>query len=158
MAERVASNTLIIIFASIIVIFSIIVFIRGVEANLMFWILRPSDTTALDIVSKFNALSGVSGRVIIDYTNITNNVNYYITSENKIVCVIAKVEEEGSMPLKTVNCYSTTKPASLGDVDDEQEFRLCLLKYYSTRLEIETWWCPYEEKCGNSVGDCEVVG
>ncbi len=37
-----------------------------VQANQMFWILRPSDSTAMDIVSRVNAMSGTTGRVSAD--------------------------------------------------------------------------------------------
>lgn len=157
MAERVASNTLIIIFTTIIVIFSVIVLVQQVEANLMFWILRPSDTTALDMVSKVNALTGTKGRVTTDYRNITKEVDYYITNDDKIVCVIAQKKELGSLPLKTINCYSTSKSVIIPDKNNIQSFLLCLQKYYDIptgQLIVDTWWCSVDRRCGDFINVC----
>jgi len=161
MAERVTSNTLIIIFTSIIVIFSIIVLIQQAEANIMFWILRPSESTALDIVSKFTALGGTTGKVTTDYRNITNNINYFVYSKGKIVCVISIKEEKGTLPLKTINCYSTPFEVNIPSQLEEYEesFHICFEKDYDTvdkplALDVKAWWCPIVKKCGDNVRRC----
>jgi len=156
MAERVTSNTLIIIFTTIIVIFAVIMLIQQAEANLMFWTLRPSESTAMDIVSKYAALGGTTGEVITDYRNITQNINYNIYSSGKMVCVISRREEKGAAPLKTINCYSTPF-AVIPDLrtpvpppDYEQEFHLCFKKDYNTfteDLETVTWWGFLDRGC-----------
>jgi len=148
MAERVTANTLIIIFTAIIVIFSVIVLIQQAEANIMFWILRPSESTAMDIVSKFTALGGTSGKVITDYSNITSNVHYYIHNEGKVVCVISVKKVEGALPLKTVNCFSTPFEVNIPEqatTEGETGFLLCFSKDYDTddkpqTLDIKAWW------------------
>jgi len=156
MAERVTSNTIIIIFTTIIVIFSVIILIQQAEANIMFWTLRPSESTALDIVSKYAALGGTTGDVITDYRNITRNIHYNIYSKGKMVCVISKKEEAGVASLKTINCYST--PFTIIDVletpdpppDYEQEFHICFRKYdtFPQDLNVDTWWENLDEVCG----------
>jgi hypothetical protein len=152
MAERVTSNSLIIIFTAIIVIFSIIVLIQQVEANLMFWILRPSESTALDIVSKFTALGGTTGKVITDYRNITNNIHYYVYNSGKIVCVISIKEEKGVLPLKTINCYSTPYEVNIQPQQEEygESFHLCFQKDYNEftdNFDVLTWWEDLNVRC-----------
>ncbi len=119
MAERVTSNTIIIIFTTIIVIFAVIVLIQQAEANLMFWTLRPSESTALDIVSKYAALGGTVGEAITDYRNITTGIKYNIYGPvgGKMVCVISKKETQGAPTLKTINCYSTPFAISIPTQD-----------------------------------------
>jgi len=156
MAERVTANTLIVIFTAIIVIFSIIVLIQQAEANIMFWILRPSESTAMDIVSKFTALGGTSGKIITEYRNITSNVHYYVYNEGKIVCVISIKKVEGGLnPLKTVNCFSTPFEVNIPEqIDPEGEtgFLLCFSKNYDTAdkpqaLDIKAWWKDASQGC-----------
>lgn len=148
MAERTTSNTIIIIFTTIVVIAAVIVLIKQVEANLMFWTIRPSESTALDIVSKYTALGGTTGEVTTDYRNITSNINYNIYSSGKMVCVISRRVETGAAPLKTINCYSTPF-AIIDDLitpapppDFEQEFHICFRKYddFSGTLIVDSWW------------------
>jgi len=152
MAERVTSNTLIIIFTTIIVIFAVIMLIQQAEANLMFWTLRPSESTAMDIVSKYAALGGTTGEVVTDYRNITQNINYNINSSGKMVCVISRKEEKNLAPLKTINCYSTPFEVSIPfqDVQYEESFHLCFKKDYNTfteDLETVTWWGFLDRGC-----------
>ena len=153
MAERTTSNTIIIIFTTIIVIFSVIILIQQAEANLMFWTLRPSESTALDIVSKYTALGGTTGKVFTDYRNITQNINYNIYSHGKMVCVISRKEEAGATPLKTINCYSTPFPIidhlETPDLDDEKEFHICFKKEetFPQDFDVDTWWESLDERC-----------
>jgi len=154
MAERVTSNTLIIIFTIIIVIFSVIVLIQQVEANIAFWILRPSESTALDIVGKITALGGTTGKIKTDYRNITNEVDYWGLTDKKIICMIALKQETGALPIKTINCYSfpfNVNIPKLGEVDDgKNEFLLCLEKDYDAVNEIvkiDANWKDFTEGC-----------
>jgi hypothetical protein len=151
MAERTTSNTLIIIFTTLVVIFSVIILIQQAEAGLMFWTLRPSESTALDIVSKYTALGGTTGEVVTDYKNITQNINYNIHSHGKMVCVISRKEERGAEPLRTVNCYSTPFEVKIPKQSDkyEQEFHLCFKKYntFPRDLRVDTWWVGLDSGC-----------
>ena len=152
MAERITSNTIIIIFTTLIVIVSVIILIQQAEANLMFWTLRPSESTALDIVSKYAALGGTTGEAITDYTNITQNINYNIYSSGKMVCVISRREEAGAAPLKTINCYSTPYAVNIPvqAEEDEENFHLCFKKDYDAftgSIVVETKWKDLNEGC-----------
>lgn len=153
MTERITSNALIIIVTAIVVIFTVIMLIQQAEANIMFWILRPSESTALDIVSKFTALGGTSGKVTTDYRNITNNVNYYVYHEGKVVCVMSIKKGEGVLnPLKTINCFSAPFELDLEELNDEGKikFLLCFSKDYDTMtqtLDIDTEWKDFTGGC-----------
>ncbi len=148
MAERTTSNTIIIIFTTIVVLAAVIILIQDAEANLMFWTIRPSESTALDIISKYTALGGTTGEVTTDYRNITSNINYNVYSSGKMVCVISRKVETGATALKTINCYST--PFEIIDKlktpapppDYEQDFHICFVKYddFSSTLLVDSWW------------------
>jgi len=143
MGKRTTTNTLIIVFTFIIVVVTIIVLIQQVEANIFFWILRPSELVALDIAGTITALSGTTGNIMLDYTNETTGVRYNITNQNsKMICVIAVKQEEGLPAFKTINCQSLPLSVYIKDCSsaEDEEFVLHIEKGYDNGIDIKTWW------------------
>jgi len=81
-----------------------------VQANITFWMIRPSESAALDIVSIITALGGTTGNVETEYKGFTSKIDYYLLNRDKMICVIAQKTPEtmvaASGVLTTINCYS----------------------------------------------------
>lgn len=142
MGKRTTTNTIIIVVTFIIVVFAVILLIQQVEANVFFWLLRPSEATAMDIVGRTTVLGSSVGEIQVEYKNITG-VDFYIHKEDKLVCVIVQKTGGGSKPLTTINCYSLPFDALIEDLSTDAGFTLCLEKKYDTvndKVKVETKW------------------
>jgi len=81
-----------------------------VTTQVAFWILRPSEMAAMDIVGAVTALGGTSGDVETDFKTYTANVTYYVKMTEKILCVISQRKQTTATPvigaMTTFNCFS----------------------------------------------------
>ena len=118
----------------------ITILIQSVMANVSFWLLRPSESAAMDLVGYITALGGTSGYVTVEFAPTTENVTYYVKSTEKIICVIAQVSHIRQGPinipavggsLTTYNCFSTPFVADISRLSYPYEFyHFYLSKYY----------------------------
>ncbi len=106
---RTLQQTIFLIVMILVLLLAAIILIMTVQSNVTFWMLRPSETAALDIVSYVTALGGTTGNIQTEYKGFTSQIDYYLLNRDKMICVIA--QRTPSMPqagvLTTINCYST---------------------------------------------------
>lgn len=108
---RTLQQTIFLIILILVLLLSTFILIMTVQANITFWMIRPSESAALDIVGYTTALGGTTGVVNTEYKGFTSDITYYVLNREKMVCIIAEKTPEqplaGGGPLKTINCYST---------------------------------------------------
>jgi len=108
---RTLKQAIFLIVTILLLLIAAIVLIMTAEAQITFWMLRPSETASLDIVGYITALGGCMGHISTEYKGFTTRVTYYLFNRDKIVCVIAEKTPEGPLPVRgvltTINCYST---------------------------------------------------
>jgi hypothetical protein len=94
----------------IIVMIAIYILIEVVLTQVAFWILRPSEMAAMDLVGAVTALGGTSGYVETDFKTYTTNVTYYIKITEKVLCIISQRKQSTTTPvigvMTTFNCFS----------------------------------------------------
>lgn len=100
----------------IIVMIAIYMLIQTVVTQVAFWILRPSEMFAMDLVGSVSSLGGTTGDITADFRAYTENVTYYVKSgktsldTEKILCVISQRKNTTTTPivgvLTTFNCFS----------------------------------------------------
>ena len=94
----------------IIMMIAIFVLLATVTTQVSFWILRPSEMAAMDLVGTVTSLGGTSGEVTTEFKTYTANVIYYMNRMDKILCVISQRKQSVSTPivgvLTTFNCFS----------------------------------------------------
>jgi hypothetical protein len=135
------SNTFIEIATGLICLYAIITIINQASSNIIFWMMRPSEKAALDVVSRFTALGGTTGEITTTYrTEMYGNV-YYLVNSGKITCVITKrVQAAPGVAgggMTTINCYSTPFSKNLDSHDAEEFIRINLEKYYEDGLVVK---------------------
>jgi len=133
-------NVVILIAIALVVLYAVISIILQAESNITFWMLRPSEKAAMDIVGRITALAGTTGNVETDYSTLQPGLEYYLINSEKITCVIARQSQIGKYPvmggmMTTINCYST--PLSV-DITNQQEemLEVSIEKKYEDGVEI----------------------
>lgn len=133
-------NVGIMIFTGLICLYAIITIITQAEANIIFWMLRPSEKVVMDIVGRITALGATTGDVTTIYRTEIYNNKYYLINSGKITCVITKRKQatEGLMggKMTTINCYSTPISVDLARRYDEESMKIELEKLYKDGLLI----------------------
>jgi len=134
------ANVFILIATALICLYAIITIILQAESNIVFWMLRPSEKAAMDIVGRITALGGTTGKIITTYrTEMYGNV-YYLVNSGKVTCVIAKKTQAapGVMggKMTTINCYSAPISAELNQRYGEENMKIDLEKLYEDGLII----------------------
>lgn len=109
-----------------------------------FWVLRPSETTALDVVGRVTGLAATTGNVSTEYKNQTGKVFYYFYGLDKMLCVITHLSLTGTptmgKEMTTINCYSMPFPVNI-EKNEGNEFDLILDKYYEgEKVKVKTRW------------------
>lgn len=135
MVKELTAQTIFIFAMILIVILIIAIMIQTAISNITFWLLRPSESAALDLVGYITALGGTTGDAIIEYKVYTSGVTYYVKKSEKIVCVIAQMTEVGGLPLlggglTTYNCYSTPFVSQISEPTSEKFSNFFLKKSF----------------------------
>jgi len=103
-------DVIILITVAIICLYATITIILQAESNIIFWIMRPSEKAAMDIVGRITALGGTTGEITTTYKTEMYGNEYYLINSGKITCVITKKTQAvpGVMGggMTTINCYS----------------------------------------------------
>jgi len=133
--KEIVPQTIFILSMILIVLFIIAIMIQTVMSNVSFWLLRPSESAALDLVGYITALGGTTGDSMIQYKVYTSGVTYYVKKSEKIVCVIAQMDKVYGLPvigggLTTYNCYSTPFVSQISDITSEKFSDFNLEKYF----------------------------
>jgi len=143
MGWKTFSNTFIWIATALICLYAIITIILQAESNIIFWMMRPSEKAAMDIVGRITALGGTSGKITTTYrTEMYGNV-YYLINSGKITCVITKKTQAAPSVLggkmTTINCYSAPISMDLNPryMGGEEGVKIDFKKYYDDGLIIE---------------------
>lgn len=122
----------------IIVMIAIYALIQVTVTQVAFWILRPSEMFAMDLVGATTALGGTTGEVETCFWIYTANVTYYVDNPEKILCVISQRKQDIETPvigvLTTFNCFSTPFTPQF-NFDPDEEFK-------SYRFELKKWFDP----------------
>jgi archaellum component FlaG (FlaF/FlaG flagellin family) len=112
----------------IIVMIAIYALIQTTITQVSFWILRPSEMAAMDLVGAVTSLGGTTGDVKTDFRTYTSNVTYYVKTAGKVLCMISQREQKADTPiigaLTTFNCYSMPFDASVHLTQDNS----CILE------------------------------
>jgi hypothetical protein len=142
MAKELTAQTIFTIVMILIMVFIIANFINSALKNVSFWLLRPSESAALDLVGYITALGGTSGKTSLEYKVYTSDVTYHVKRSGKLICIIAKISEEGPFLLfsdvKTYNCYSTPFDPQTNDITPEGFTNFYLKKYLeSNEIRVE---------------------
>jgi len=133
------SNVVILIATALIILYTIITIILQAESNIIFWMMRPSEKAAMDIVGMVAALGGTSGKVTTSYKTEKGLNEYYLINSGKITCIITKSIQStpGVMggKMTTINCYSGPIDSTIHDrMDEFMEFEF--VKYYDNGLIV----------------------
>ena len=128
------SNVFILLATALIVIYAIATIIFQAESNIIFWMMRPSEKAAMDIVGRVTALGGTTGDVTTTYrTEMYGNV-YYLINSGKITCVIAKKTQAapGIMggKMTTINCYSAPIDSTIYQRRMDERIKIDFEKYW----------------------------
>ncbi len=95
----------------IIVMIALYALINTIVAQVAFWILRPSEMAAMDLVGTVTTLGGTTGDVTTHLRPYTENVMYYMKKSEKVICVISQRSQKTETPivgvLTSFNCFST---------------------------------------------------
>ena len=140
MVKLTLAQTILYVIMVLMVILIISILIQSAMANVSFWLLRPSESAAMDLVGYITALGGTTGYVTAEYKPTTENITYYTKGLEKIICVIAQVSHVRTGPinipavggsLTTYNCFSTPFTADISSLSNPYEFyHFYLSKYY----------------------------
>lgn len=137
------SNVIILTAVALICLYTIITIILQAESNIIFWMMRPSEKAAMDIVGRITALGGTTGEITTTYRTEMYGNMYYMINSGKITCVITKKTQAapGVMggKMTTINCYSA--PLSMeNDLSSRhmvESMKIKFEKYYDNGLIIE---------------------
>jgi len=135
------SNVIILIAVALICLYAIITIILQAESNIIFWMMRPSEKAAMDIVGRITALGGTTGEITTTYKTELYGNKYYLINSEKITCVITKKVQAapGVMggEMTTFNCYSAPISTDLHPRHMEESVKIEFEKYYDDGLIIE---------------------
>ncbi len=134
-------NVVILIGIALVTLAAIIIIILQAESNLTFWVLRPSEKAALDIVGRITALGGTTGNVEISYGSEMPDLEYYLMNSEKVTCIITKKIESGPYPvpggmMTTINCYSSPFPINIPIQEGERVLEFDFEKTYDDGVKI----------------------
>ena len=105
------ANVVILVVVALICLYAIVSIILQAESNIIFWMMRPSEKAAMDVVGRITALGGTTGEVTTTYKTEMYGNEYYLINSGKITCVITKKTQAapGVMggKMTTINCYSS---------------------------------------------------
>jgi len=149
MVKLTIAQTIMYIVMTLTVLLLIYIFVQSAMTNVSFWLLRPSESAAMDLVGYITALGGTSGYVTAEFKPTTENVTYYVKGSRKIICVIAQVSQVRGGPidlpavggaLTTYNCFSTPFFADTARISRPYEFYHFYLKksYIDPFIVVET--------------------
>ena len=140
MVKLTIAQSLLYVSMVLIVVVIIAILIQSAMANVSFWLLRPAESAAMDLVGYITALGGTSGYVTAEFKPTTENITYYVKGSDKIICVIAQVSQVRGGPiaipavggsLTTYNCFSTPFVADTSRLSIPYEFyHFYLTKYF----------------------------
>jgi len=141
MAWDTFANVVILIAVALISLYTIITIILQAESNIIFWMMRPSEKAAMDIVGRITALGGTTGEITTTYRTEMYGNEYYLINSGKITCVITKKTQAapGVMggEMTTINCYSAPLLMDLHSHHMEEAMKIKFEKSYSDGLVIE---------------------
>jgi len=142
MAKELTAQTIFIIVMVLIVVYIVANLIKTALNNVTFWLLRPSESAALDLVSYITALGGTSANVSMEYKVYTSDITYHVKRVDKIICIIAQVSDSGFLSLmssdvKTYNCYSTPFISEISDPTSEKFNNIHLEKMWNDRVVVD---------------------
>ena len=128
------SNVIILIATALIVLYAIITIILQAESNIIFWMMRPSEKAAMDIVGRITALGGTTGEITTTYKTELYGNEYYLINSGKITCVITKKVEAapGVMggEMTTINCYSAPIDTNIIQRIMDESIKIDFMKYW----------------------------
>jgi hypothetical protein len=141
MGSETFSNVFILIATALICLYAITTIILQAESNIIFWMMRPSEKAAMDIVGRISALGGTTGNVITTYRTEMYGNEYYLINSGKITCVITKkTQARPGVPggeMTTINCYSAPIDTSISERLMDESMKIEFEKYYHNGLVIE---------------------
>ena len=128
------SNVFILIATALICLYAVITIILQAESNIIFWMTRPSEKTALDIVGRITALGGTTGEITTTYKTEFYGNQYYLINSGKITCVITKKTQAApgvvGGKMTTINCYSAPIAMNLDPRHMTENMKIKFEKYW----------------------------
>jgi hypothetical protein len=135
------ANVILLIAVALICLYGIITIILQAESNIIFWMMRPSEKAAMDIVGIVTALGGTTGEITTTYETEMYGNEYYLINSGKITCVITKKTQAapGVMggEMTTINCYSAPIDATINQRRMATTVPVKFEKYYDDGLVIK---------------------
>ena len=96
------TDVIVIVITSVLSLITILLVIWQAEEQMFVFGLRPSESTSTDIAGLITLTRGLAGDVNISYSDVTDEIIYNVTIENKLVCVT------GTSHYTSTDCSSTT--------------------------------------------------